>query len=161
MPNQTAADFMTRTEIMLSPEASIHRAVQQLVEHHLCAAPVVDSEGHLLGMLTDRERFSAVTGEASEGLPEGSVLDYMTRDIETVSPRTELYDIIARFRRSEHRKFPVVDEQGRVVGQVSLRDALVALKTVRDNSYLYGSKDESPTEVEGVDSATRTARSRR
>jgi CBS domain-containing protein len=161
MLKQTAADVMARTEITLSPEASVYSATKLLLKHRLFGAPVVDSGGHLVGILTDRECFNAVADEALDGLPEGSVQDYMTRDIETFSPTASLYDIIARFRQGTYRKFPVVDDKGRVIGQVSRRDALVALEAIRDNSYLYGSTDEPPAEVEGVDSAMRMARRRR
>ena len=159
MPRRTSADFMARTEITLPPDVSIHTATKLLLKHQLFGAPVVDSDGHLVGMLTDRECFSALADAAMDGLPEGSVQDYMTGDVETVNQTASLFDIVARFRQSAYRKFPVVDDQGRVVGQVSRRDTLLALEAIRDNSYLYGSKDESPAEVEGVDSAMRMARS--
>ena len=161
MLKQTAADVMARTEITLTPEVKIYSAMKLLLRHRLFGAPVVDADGHLVGMLTDRECFSAVADGAMDGLPEGSVQDYMTGAVETVSHTASLYDIIARFRQSTHRKFPVVDDQGLVVGQVSRRDVLLALEAIRDNSYLYGSKDESLADVAGVDSAMRMARRRR
>ena len=160
MKRQVVSDFMARTEITLSPEMSVHSAVQSLLKHHLFGAPVVDDGGRLVGMLTDRECFNAVVDEATDGLPERRVCDYMTRDVETLSPTNSLFDVIGRFRAGERRKFPVIDNEGRVVGQVSRRDALVALESVRDNSYLYGSWDQSTGEVEGVDSAMRIARQR-
>jgi CBS domain-containing protein len=56
---------------------------------------------------------------------------------------------------------PVVDRDGRVIGQVSRRDMLVALESGRDNPRLYGVKDQRPLDDMGVDSAMRLARSRR
>ena len=158
MLKQTAVDVMTRAEITLSPEDSIYEATKRLLKHRLFGAPVVDSDGRLLGMLTDRECFGAVAGQALDGLPDGSVQDYMAHDVETVSQDASLYELISKFRSSTHRKFPVVDREGRVVGQVSRRDTLIALERIHDNSYLYGSKDETQAEVEGVDSAMRRAR---
>ena len=161
MLKQTAADVMARAEITLTPEVKIYSAMKLLLRHRLFGAPVVDADGRLVGMLTDRECFSAMADAAMDGLPESNVVDYMTRDVETVSHTASLYDLIARFRQSSHRKFPVVDDQGLVVGQVSRRDVLLALEALRGNSYLYGSKDASSTDVTGVDSAMRMARQRR
>jgi len=158
---QTAKDVMTRAEMTLSPEAKIYSAMKSLLKHRLVGAPVTDSGGRLVGMLTDKDCFAAVAGEAFDGVPEGCVEDYMTCDVETVSPTASLYEIIDKFRQTTHRKFPVVDDQGRVVGQLSRRDALRAIEGIRDNSYLYGTKEESPVDVQGVDSAMRRARDQR
>jgi len=158
MLKQTAADVMSRSEMTLSPDASVYDAMKLLLKHRLFGAPVVDTDGRLLGMLTDRECFVAVADQAVDGRPDGTVEDYMIRDVETVSPDASLYDLVARFRQSEHRKFPVVDADGRVVGQVSRRDTLLALEAAHDNPYLYGTKGEPPPDVEGVDSAMRMAR---
>ena len=161
MPKQTVTDIMARSEMTLSPETNIYRAVQLLLNHRLSGAPVVDAEGRLVGILTEKDCLKALAAEAFDGLPEGHVQDYMTRDVDTVTPTASLYDIVGRFLGKTYRKVPVVDDQGRVIGQVSRRDTLRAMESIRDNSYLYGSKDEHPLEGGGVDSAMRMARGRR
>ncbi len=161
MPNQTATDIMARSELTLSPETDIYRVIQLLLKHRLSGAPVVDAEGRLVGILTEKDCLQVLAGEAFDGLPEGHVQDYMTRDVDTLTPTASLYDIVDRFLGKAYRKLPVVDDQGRVIGQVSRRDTLRAMESIRDNSYLYGSKDEHPPEGGGVDSAMRMARSRR
>ena len=57
----TAANIMARSEATLSPDLNIYRASQQLLKSKLTGAPVVDDNGVLLGMLTERDclkRFS-------------------------------------------------------------------------------------------------------
>ena len=87
----------------------------------------------------------------------------MTRTPESIAPDTNLLEIVHIFLTKTFRKLPVVDGQGRVVGQVSRRDALTALEQMRDNPWLYGTGDRRPPEGagSGVDSAMRIARSRR
>ncbi len=161
MPNQTAMDIMARSEMTLSPETDIYRVIQLLLKHRLSGAPVVDAEGRLVGILTEKDCLKVLAGEAFDGLPEGHVQDYMTRDVDTLTPTASLYDIVDRFLGKAYRKLPVVDDQGRVIGQVSRRDTLRAMESIRDNSYLYGSKDAHLPEGGGVDSTMRMARSRR
>ena len=74
---------------------------------------------------------------------------------------SDLFDIAHIFLTRSYRKLPVVDPRGRVVGQVSRRDMLVAIASARDNPRLYGVKDRRPTDDTGVDSAMKLARSRR
>ena len=80
---------------------------------------------------------------------------------QSISPTVSLFDIAHIFLRRSYRKLPVVDGDGRVIGQVSRRDMLVALESGRDNPRLYGVKDQCPTDDMGVDSAMRLACSRR
>ena len=77
-----------------------------------------------------------------------------------IAPTASVYDIVHMFLTRSYRKFPVVDESGTVVGQVSRRDTLIALESLKDNPRLYGT-DDAPRDTAGVDSAMRTARGRK
>ena len=161
MAGPTARDIMARSEATFSPEADIYDAVQQLLKYKLTGAAVVDKQGVLVGMLTERERLKVLVGGALDGLPSGQVKDYMVSPAESVEPTASVYDVVHRFLTGSFRKLPVVDDKGRVVGQVSRRDALIALASPRDNARLYGARDVQTPEGSGVDSAMRIARGRR
>jgi len=161
MDSLTAADIMARSEATLDPETDIYRALKRLLKSRLTGAPVVDGDGKLLGMLTERDCLKVLVGGALDGLPTGKVSDYMTTPAQSITPAASLFDIAHIFLTRSYRKLPVVDPRGRVVGQVSRRDMLVAIASARDNPRLYGVKDERPTDDMGVDSAMRLARSRR
>ena len=82
----------------------------------------------------------------------------MTSDVETMSPAASLYDIVQRFLGRSYLRLPVVDDHGRVIGRLSRREALRAIESVRDNSYLYGSRGKDSFEGGSVDSAIWMAR---
>jgi predicted transcriptional regulator len=67
-------------------------------------------------------------------------------------------DIAHRFITRSYRRLPVVDEESRVIGQVSRRDALSAIEAIRDDPRLYGIREQRPSDSSGVDSAMRIAR---
>ena len=71
----------------------------------------------------------------------------MNTPAESIGPTAGLYDIVHIFLTRAYRKLPVVDDVGRVIGQVSRRDTLVAFKSSRDDPRLYGVKDVRPPEV--------------
>jgi len=50
----------------------------------------------------------------------------MTKPVITVSPETPLQEALAQMRREKIRRFPVVDERGKLVGIVSEKDLLNA-----------------------------------
>ena len=66
--------------------------------------------------------------------------------------------LVQLFLTRSFRKLPVVDTEGRVIGQVSRRDARIAIESIADNSYLYGTADRRPPDDGGVDSAMKIAR---
>lgn len=152
----TAQDIMARSEATLSPELDIYEAMQQLLKGRLTGAPVVGEDHRLIGMLTERDCLKVLVGGVMDGLPAGQVSDYMTVPAESVRPSTSLVDIVHVFLARSFRKLPVVDENAVVVGQVSRRDALVALNSLAESPSR--DRDIYPvTESSGVDSAMRIA----
>ncbi len=133
MDSLTAADIMARSEATLHPESDIYNAMERLLKGRLTGAPVVDDEGALLGMLTERDCLKVMVDGALDGLPRGKVSDYMTSPAESITPTTSLYDVAQIFLTRSYRKLPVVDRAGRVIGQVSRRDILVAIESARDS----------------------------
>ena len=159
MASLTARDIMARSEGTLSPETEIYDAMRRLLGTKLTGAPVVDDDGTLIGMLTERDCLKILVRGALDGHPGGTVRDYMTSPACSIGPGATLYDIVHLFLTRPYRKLPVV-EDGRVLGQVSRRDALVALESLQDNPWLDG-VGEPRSEPPGVDSAMRVARGNR
>jgi CBS-domain-containing membrane protein len=160
----TAADMMTRNVVTLQPAMSIYEAMRVLLKKKISGAPVVDEKGEMLGILSEKDCFKVLTAEAFDGVPEGCVRDFMSADVVTVKPDASIFDIVALFLRSPFRRVPVMDESGRLAGQISRRDVLSAIDSIRDNSYLFGSaefKVAVEDAVGGVDSAMRRARQER
>ncbi len=157
MQSRTAADIMDSSELILTPEIPLRAAMQSLLRANVTGAPVIDAGGRICGMLTEKDCLAAVLRQAMEGAPGASVGDFMTSPAETVSPTTQLLDITQIFLSRPFRKVPVVDADGRVLGQVSRRDLLRALDSDKDNPFLYGTKDHSAQETGGVYSAMQRA----
>ncbi len=163
MPNRTAAEVMSPLVVTLSPDNDIYDAMKILLKKRISSAPVIDAERHLVGILSEKDCLRILSAEAFDGMPQGTVAGYMTGPVETLTPQTSVYDIVHRFLSRAFHQMPVVDSEGNVLGQVSRRDVLRAIESMRDNSYLYGTADQqlSLEEETGVDSAMRRARAQR
>ncbi len=55
MGQRLVKDFMVTAVVTLFPEDRIERAVATLLEHQVGGAPVVDAQGRLVGLLSDRD----------------------------------------------------------------------------------------------------------
>ncbi len=158
MTHLTASDIMAHSEMTLLPSMDIYEALGLLLHRKLTGAPVVDTEGVLLGMLTERDCLKVVVAGELDGWPSGHVDDYMSAPAESIPPSASIYDIVHVFLTRPYRKLPVVAEDGRVVGQVSRRDTLAAFESFRDNPRSFGPDRQPVPEQGGVDSAMRVAR---
>ena len=117
---------MVTSLVTVTPDTEIMRAVQLLVENDISGMPVVETDGQIAGILTERDCIDVALQAGYFDESGGRVEDYMSSPVETVSPDDSLMDVADRFRQSSFRRFPVV-EDGRLIGLISRRDVLMAL----------------------------------
>ena len=54
----------------------------------------------------------------------------MTTNLKTVSVEADIVDVASEFLKKNYKRFPVIDGNGRLVGQISRRDILRAVKAM-------------------------------
>ena len=111
-----------RSPVTVPGDADLGRAVREMMAQHVGAVLVTDSDGQLTGILTERDFLTKVAGTAR--FDELSVTKFMTRKPETVSPGDPLAFALGKMAVGGYRHLPVVDEAGRPVGVISVRDVL-------------------------------------
>ena len=117
-------EYMTTGVASLPPEAGIKSALQTLADKRVTAAPVVDSEGILVGVVSEAD----LIGSRLEPDPrahlvrpvtrmpdsaEATVADVMSRPAICVHPDDDLADALARLTSARVKSLPVVDDEGR------------------------------------------------
>ncbi len=123
-------EFMDAAVPALSPETQIMKAVDFLLRHQVTGAPVVDSDGRLLGIITETDLLKLVT-EGIQGQPptEAPVAEYMTHDVVTVPPTVDIYYVAGIFLNNKFRRLPVVKD-GKIVGAITRYDLLRVIRTL-------------------------------
>jgi CBS domain-containing protein len=120
------SEYMTRKVLALKPDTEILDAVAFLLKHKISGAPVVDKDKHLVGVISEKDCLRLLAEGVSANVPHGSIAEFMTADVETLSPDMDLYYAAGLFLNRNFRRFPVV-EDGVLVGQISRRDILRAI----------------------------------
>ena len=120
-------DYMTRHLVTFRSDTDLFTAINRLLEHRISGAPVVDSQGHLIGLLSEGDCLRGILSGAYYEAVGGTVSTYMTTEVETVTPEADIIELSERFLRGQRRRLPVI-EHGRLVGQISRNDVLRAVK---------------------------------
>ena len=113
--------WMTRTPITCRHDHPLAHAAQLLWEHDLGALPVVDAQGQLVGMITDRDLCMASFTRGC-GLGEHTIETAMARQVFTIDAKASLKQAHDLLRKHQLRRLPVVDAKGALVGVLTLHD---------------------------------------
>ncbi len=110
-----AESWIVRDPITLPPEASLIRAKTTMEEHGISGIPVVDSENRVVGIVTRRDLLL----RENLSLPISKV---MRREVITANAGVTLDQAKEILLEHGIEKLPVVDEDGRLTGLITLRD---------------------------------------
>lgn len=118
-------EFMVTSVVTLAPDMDIFQAMRLLIQSRISGAPVVTLHQELVGVLSEKDCLRVFASGAYYSGAGGTVSDYMTRQVTTLSPDDDLFQAAELLLAHSFRRLPVVDD-GRLVGQVSRRDVLLA-----------------------------------
>lgn len=117
--------FMTSKVVTLKPEMDIYEGILKMMKYDVSGAPVVEEDGTLVGMLSEKDCMSIFASAAYSNLPGGTVAEYMVMHPETIGLRSDLFTVAGIFMHRPYRRLPVVE--GNVLkGVVSRTDVLRA-----------------------------------
>jgi IMP dehydrogenase len=116
--------------VTIQPERKIHEALEVMARYKISGIPVTDSQGHLVGILTNRDlRFETDLAR--------TVGELMTREeLVTVAEGTTLDEAKALLHKHRIEKLLVVDRDGGLKGLITVKDIQKAIQ------YPTASKDE-------------------
>ena len=125
--------IMTRNVVTIDMNADISQARKIMSENNFRHLPVVDESNFLIGIITDRDIRSVslsphITGEngmeALKRLSGIKIKDIMIKNPVALSPLDTLQDALILLQKKRFGAFPVIDEQKKLIGVVSVRDLM-------------------------------------
>jgi predicted transcriptional regulator len=144
---RTAADLMSAPLILIPEEMSLKNAAHRLAEAGVTGAPVVNSEGCCIGVLSatdfvhwmDREHHGPAACAASpafsapweivepDKLPDATVRDFMTQRPVAVAGTATLGELARKMLDFHIHRLIVMDKYGKPIGVVSTTDIIAAV----------------------------------
>jgi len=143
-----ARNIMTRELAVAVRDNTLHQVARMMKDEDTGVIPVVEYDGdgatkenqstrermgngyaygRLIGLITDRD---IVLRAVSEGKDPGSVrtADAMSTSVETASPTDRVVDVLHKMAAKQVRRIPVVGDNGRLLGMISLGDIALEIE---------------------------------
>ncbi len=116
--------------ITLGPDRPLHEATALMSRFKISGVPIVDADGRLVGILTNRD----LQFESNLGRPISEVMTH--EELVTVPVGTTLEDAEAILGEHRIEKLPVVDDDGKLRGLITVKDIF------KRRDYPNSNKDE-------------------
>lgn len=120
---------MAESPVTASPDMNAGDAAGLMVANDVGAIPIVEDE-RLVGLVTDRDLVLRVLAERKDPRSVRLADVATTRNLETVTPDTQLCDARALMAQRRIRRLPVVKD-GTLVGMLSLGDVALGSASMR------------------------------
>lgn len=121
-------DFMLKDPEKVTADMTIDEAAKILIDKRISGLTVIGEDNCVVGVLSEldclRATISSTYNEGNTG--SGLVGDYMTTDVDVLSPDDDLVTVAQSMLAAGQRRRPVVKDC-QLVGQVSCRNILWAV----------------------------------
>ncbi|MCU0915564.1 MAG: CBS domain-containing protein [Planctomycetes bacterium] len=128
-----AKELMNTAVITIDKNEDVCEAMRRMALNNITGLPVVDDEGILEGIITEKDVLVLLCNSLEDTDIErtvGKVGDFMTREVICFEPEDDLRDIAECLSLNDFRRVPILEE-GRLVGIISRRDVIRHLRDLQ------------------------------
>jgi CBS domain-containing protein len=118
-------EFCKGPVITASPDDQVLHAARLMRDNNVGSIVVLEG-GRPVGMLTDRDIMLRMIEHGSKW-PEITVREVMTANPVTVNEQTGILELIRLMKKTAVRRFPVIDDGGKLSGIITLDDLIELL----------------------------------
>jgi CBS domain-containing protein len=136
--------------VRLEETATVHEAIATMLANRRAAVVIVDAEGRLTGIFTERDVLTRVVGQGRD-VQQTTLAEVMTRDPEALSPQDRICYAVNRMNNAGYRTVPLVDAERRPIGIVTVRDVIKWLAEIFPEAVLNlrpGDEIKRPLQVD-------------
>ncbi len=132
-----------RRPIVVEPDSTVREAVQRLNMYNIGSLPVVNEAGRPIGILSERDILHGIAADCSVFI-DARVGDVMTAEPVCCTLNDDIHDVMGLLSERRIGQLPVVDDESRVIGVVSVGDLVRLLydRAETENrqllAYIYG-----------------------
>ncbi|TVQ41027.1 MAG: CBS domain-containing protein [Wenzhouxiangella sp.] len=119
------SDYIHKNPAKALADDRLFDAIDLITDNRLTGVCVVTEKEELVGILSEMDCLRAVIAATYNDTADvGRVSDFMTRGVQTCQLHDNVVDVANDMVAKGHRRRPVVDENGKLIGQISCRQIL-------------------------------------
>ncbi|NQZ51436.1 MAG: CBS domain-containing protein [Moritella sp.] len=135
MNSLKVSDYMQLRPMKLTADMPVATAVDRLLKSGHIGAPVVDDSDTLIGWISEQDCLASLL-ESSYYCEEVAIVeDLMRSDVLTVRVEDGIIELAQQMLDVKPKVYPVIDEEGLLVGIISRRDVLKAMDKQQQACY--------------------------
>ncbi|MBT8421409.1 MAG: CBS domain-containing protein [Gammaproteobacteria bacterium] len=130
MRSTAVKDHISKIHLVFNPDMDVTNAINKLVELKINAAPVVNDQGDVVGLLTERDCLSAALKSGYFAESVGKVSDFMSKDVRLIEADESILHVAEQAEHERLKQYLVLDEN-RLIGYLGHHEILKALIVLR------------------------------
>ena len=129
------SDHMNRHPVTFNQDMTLEAAVDRLTDVAQLGGPVVDTAHKVVGFLSEQDCLSRMLSCTYHLQQSASVKDVMRTEVLTVKSYHGIVDLAQTMLMSKPKVYPVVDDDGYLLGVISRTDVLRAIDLELHSHY--------------------------
>lgn len=128
------SECMCQDVCFVKPDCKVYDAARIMNENHIGCIPVCDDNKTIVGLLTDRD-IVLRTVACDKNTKTTPVSEIMTTNVCTCGCEEDIYEAQNAMARNQIRRIPVVDNQNKMVGILTMGDLAHNSKKIGEENF--------------------------
>ncbi|NMP31580.1 CBS domain-containing protein [Thalassotalea sp. M1531] len=120
-------EYMNHYPVTFTPEMVIEEASFRLLKTKQLGGPVVDAAKKLVGYLSESDLLRKMLESSYHHEHIANVADLMQKNVLSVKPYDSIVELAQNMLGDKPKVYPVVDDDGNLLGTISRNDVLMAV----------------------------------
>lgn len=129
------ADYMHRHPVTFTVDMPVELAVDRLIKGRQTGGPVVDSNNKIIGFVSEQDCLARMLMSTYHDQQSARVADVMSVEVLTVKAYYGIIDLAQMMLKTKPKVYPVVDDDGYLLGIITRTDVLGAIDKELHSHY--------------------------
>ena len=132
-------DYMNHYPVTFTPEMVVEEASLRFLKTKQIGGPVINAKKAVIGFLSESDIEEKMLASIYHNEHTSDVAGLMNKDVLSVKPYDSIFELAQSMLGNKPKVYPVVDDDGHLLGTICRNDVLKAIDQHMKVSFLAGS----------------------